>query len=1020
MYGKRPLSTLLTATVLGVSGVVLGPVQPFARAVTPVESVDSAPAVVIPGASSFVPVRNGVLSAGEHGYLHFEEGIGNTWRTYGGAAKPVVVDPNATSPYGSYSLGTGSDVVADYDDEGKVVALKDVVTGETGTVALPAAHDLVGVFGWNVLTRDTTGQNLTLHVLDTRSGVLRDRTVEGTPAERFYRMETPGSLGDDDGLVLGLNGRTYWVDTTRARATSLPDQVSLSRRDSALTPDRLLYRQGSQLSVYDRADLGRAPLRMPVTDEKDSSILGLVGADLVLARHDPLNGILGGDAPSLRVEAVPLSGGTPRVLVARSTGRAVGAPDGGLLVDGGPGTADYGVYRVTADADGRARAVRDSAVASRNVVNVVRRLSFQQGRLTSLEGVAADGRKGVYTRSVTATASDLAYGARQDRGRVPTELPEGCQIDQGCPTVQEAGDGRLIYDHEGIPMHRVDEGAQLPGTAVDAGPGGVLGSSGRWTVANVFGFDGTSQSRVIDTDTGKAVRTLPGLGASLDGTTLWVHEPGSGAVIGYDVRSGELLNRVSIPNCTVTSADVVGRWLRWTCMSGGQGVYDLRTRTNTPLGIDSSTRTELGDGFLAYFSEGRIKIRELATGTVRDIGAEGASPETVWTVDPATGTIAWADAQGGIHLVGSGVVTSPPRVTDAVVPAAANLRSASWKPRWWVSKPAGSWSLTLKRKSNGAVVRTLSGGPARGVVAPVWDGRDTAGRHVANGAYTWTLTAGPADGQGAALSATGSLSVTGGVPAWRDMAGDDGFGDLLVMDTSGLVSMYRGNGTGGLAARTAGTGSKLPTTSVFVPSGDTNGDGCGDVYVRVGDQMRSYRPGCGKVLSASSPYTLIGSGWGQYDMLTSSGDANGDGRIDLIARQKATGDMYFYPGTADHRLGSRVKIGTNWKLFSKIVGAGDLNGDARGDLLGVDASGVLWRYYGTASGGVTARVKVGGGWGAYSSMVGMGDITGDGRADLVARDTSGRLWRYGNLGTGLYASRAMIGSGGWNGFKGLY
>ncbi|MEU7034901.1 VCBS repeat-containing protein [Streptomyces sp. NPDC046237] len=211
------------------------------------------------------------------------------------------------------------------------------------------------------------------------------------------------------------------------------------------------------------------------------------------------------------------------------------------------------------------------------------------------------------------------------------------------------------------------------------------------------------------------------------------------------------------------------------------------------------------------------------------------------------------------------------------------------------------------------------------------------------------------------------------------MAGDDGFGDLLVMDTSGLVSMYRCNGTGGLAARTAGTSAKFPTTSSFVPSGDTNGDGCGDVVVRVGDQMRSYRPGCGKVVSASSPYTLLGSGWGQYDVLTSSGDVNGDGRVDLTARQASTGDMYFYPGTADHRLGSRVKIGTNWKLYSKIVGAGDLNGDARGDLLGVDASGVLWRYYGTASGGVTARVKVGGGWGAYSSLVGMGDITGDGR-----------------------------------------
>jgi hypothetical protein len=207
---------------------------------------------------------------------------------------------------------------------------------------------------------------------------------------------------------------------------------------------------------------------------------------------------------------------------------------------------------------------------------------------------------------------------------------------------------------------------------------------------------------------------------------------------------------------------------------------------------------------------------------------------------------------------------------------------------------------------------------------------------------------------------------------------------------------------------------------VLVPFGDVNGDRCGDVLARVGDQLRAYRPGCGKIVTASSPYTLIGSGWEQYDRLTSSGDVNGDGFVDLIARQTSTGDMYFYAGTADHRLKSRVRIGTNWKLYKQIAGAGDLNGDGRGDLLGVDSAGVLWRYYGTSTGGVTPRVRVGGGWNVYSALVGTGDLSGDGRADLLARDTAGKLWRYASTGAGTYGGRVLIGTGGWNGFKGLF
>ncbi len=683
---------------------------------------------------------------------------------------------------------------------------------------------------------------------------------------------------------------------------------------------------------------------------------------------------------------------------------------------------------MTAGSDGRAQVVRDSGIVSRNVPNTVHQLTFEQGRLTSVEGSAADGRAAVITRPVTAgggLAPVLSYGVRRDRGRIATDLPDGCRVDE-CPNIEETGDGRLLHGGQWvpnavIPLRRVDEGGKLPGTLIETGTvGRLLAASGRWAVDWTIKADWTDESRVIDLDTGKVVRKLPSRPIGLDGAKLWTLDA-YGFVQAHDVRSGALLDGGYDISCRPDFVDVVGDWLRWNCpRTGGQGVYDFRTRTSTALGIDYSDPAELGNGFLAYVSQGRLLIRDLDTGTIRDTGAEGVSSQTVLAVDPATGTLAWVDGKGAIHLVGSGVPTPPLTVSDVVAPGSVDLKSSHWKPRWWLSKPAASWSLVLRHKATGKVVRTLTGGETRGLTAPSWDGKDAVGRLVANGAYTWTLTAKAADAVGADLVVSGTVSVSGAATVYRDLAGDDGIGDLLVMDTTGLVSMYRGTGTGALSARIAGTGAKFPTTSVFVPTGDLNGDRCVDVYARVGNQLRAYRPGCGKVLSASSPYTVVGSGWGTYDVLTSPGDVNGDGYADLIARQASTGDVYFYAGTAGHGMKPRVRIAAGWKLYKKLVGAGDLNGDGRGDLLGVDAAGVLWRYYGTATGGLSPRVKLGTGWGAYTSLVGVGDLSGDGRADLVARDSAGKLWRYAGAGNGLYGGRVLIGTGGWNGFKGLF
>ncbi|MGW6824282.1 FG-GAP repeat domain-containing protein [Streptomyces sp. NPDC055005] len=164
----------------------------------------------------------------------------------------------------------------------------------------------------------------------------------------------------------------------------------------------------------------------------------------------------------------------------------------------------------------------------------------------------------------------------------------------------------------------------------------------------------------------------------------------------------------------------------------------------------------------------------------------------------------------------------------------------------------------------------------------------------------------------------------------------------------------------------------------------------------------------------------LGGGWNIYNAFAGVGDLTGDGYGDLLARDKSN-VLWLYPGKGGNGQGfaNRVKLGAGWGIYNKLLGAGDVTGDGRADLLARGTDGALWVYPGT---GNTAapfgdRVKIGGsGWNGLGKLTAAGDVNGDGRTDLVGVDSAGVAYLYsatGEKGLNTFKGRTGLG-GGWN------
>lgn len=246
-----------------------------------------------------------------------------------------------------------------------------------------------------------------------------------------------------------------------------------------------------------------------------------------------------------------------------------------------------------------------------------------------------------------------------------------------------------------------------------------------------------------------------------------------------------------------------------------------------------------------------------------------------------------------------------------------------------------------------------------------------------------------------------------------DFNGDWNNDVLARWAATAALRLYAGTGTGShFASVQISTG--WGGFNALETPGDFSGDGALDILARstyTGD-LWLYR-GNGKggwVL----PALRVGTGWQTMNAIVGPGDFNGDGRMDVIARRTTTGELYLYPGNGTGGWLPRVTIGSDWNRFSAVVGAGDVNGDSRADLLARERStGILWLYPGTGSGGLASRIQVGTGWNGMTAIMSPGDFNGDRTADVLARDTAGTLWLYARTATNTWKPRVLV-STGWN------
>jgi Domain of unknown function (DUF1906)/FG-GAP-like repeat len=228
----------------------------------------------------------------------------------------------------------------------------------------------------------------------------------------------------------------------------------------------------------------------------------------------------------------------------------------------------------------------------------------------------------------------------------------------------------------------------------------------------------------------------------------------------------------------------------------------------------------------------------------------------------------------------------------------------------------------------------------------------------------------------------------------------NGWSDVLARTSStGNLFLYPGNGTVAAEGARRRIGTAWKSMNAIVRIGDLNRDGHEDVVARQTNGNLWFYPGTGAALGSRK---RLATKWSGLREITAIGDLNKDGYPDLLAVQASNHNLYFYPGKAGSKLGTRKFLAGGWNTRTELAGAGDFNRDGYPDLLARQSpNGELYLYPGR-KGALGARVRIATGWNGMRDLIGVGDFNRDGYPDVAAVvKSSGKLMLYPGTGGGL-------------------